>query len=120
MRMKEEAPDFPTAERTRLLIAPDVPRAAGTRQKTRQPHAPIVPETRCRRYVLVNDHLPSDANLYNFHTRHPAHNPVGVRVKLRVPAAKCTVNDGCLGFDLGGGYLPSPADALISVNLTFR
>jgi hypothetical protein len=70
--------------------------------------------------AIHNPFKPSDANLYNFHTRHPAHNPVGVRVKLRVPAAKCTVNDGCLGFDLVGGYLPSPADALISVNLTFR
>ena len=50
--MKEEAPHFPTAERTRLLVAPDVPRAAGTRQKTRQPHAPIVPETGGRRYLV--------------------------------------------------------------------
>jgi hypothetical protein len=70
--------------------------------------------------AIHNPFTLSDANLFNLYNRHPAHNPVGVRVKLRVPAAKCTVNGGCLGFDLVGGYLPSPADVLISVNLTLR
>lgn len=52
LRMTEEAPHFPAAKRTRLRVAPDVPRATGTRQKTRQPHAPIVPEMRGRRYLM--------------------------------------------------------------------
>lgn len=70
--------------------------------------------------AIHNPFTPSDANLFNLYERHPAHNPVGVRVKLRIPAVKCTANGGCLGFDIMGGYLPNPADALVSVNLTFQ
>jgi hypothetical protein len=70
--------------------------------------------------AIHNPFPPSDANLFNRDDEHPAHNPVGVRVKLRIPAVKCTVNGGCIGFDLLGGYLPSPADALVSLNVIFR
>lgn len=70
--------------------------------------------------AIHNPFTPPDADLFNLYERHPTHNPVGLRVKLRLPAVKCTVNGGCLGFDLQGGYLPSPADALASVNLTIQ
>lgn len=58
--------------------------------------------------------------VFNLSDHHPSHDPVGVRVKLGVPALKCSVGGSCLGVDLMGGYLPSPASAMFSVNATLR
>lgn len=58
--------------------------------------------------------------VFNLSDHHPSHDPVGVRVKLGVPALKCSVGGSCLGVDLMGGYLPSPASAMFSLNATLR
>lgn len=67
--------------------------------------------------AVTNPAKPDDAQLFNPYDSPPSHGPIGVRVKLRIPAIKCIANGPCLGFDVMGGYLPSPADALASINL---
>lgn len=67
--------------------------------------------------ALTNPFTPDDAGLFNLYDNHPSHGPLGVRVKLRAPAIKCIPNGPCLGVDLMGGYLPSPADATFSINV---
>jgi hypothetical protein len=61
-----------------------------------------------------------DADLFNLRDHHPSHNPLGVRLKLRVPAAKCSLDGTCVGLLLMGGYLPSPADAMFSANVEIQ
>lgn len=67
--------------------------------------------------ALTNPVTPNDSGLFNLYDHHPSHGPLGVRVKLRIPAIKCIPNGPCIGVDLMGGYLPSPADATFSVNI---
>jgi hypothetical protein len=67
--------------------------------------------------AITNPFTPRDPNLFNLRDSHPVHDPVGVRVKLRIIGAKCAANGPCVGFDLMGGYLPTPADALVSANV---
>jgi hypothetical protein len=70
--------------------------------------------------AITNPFWPSDPKLFNLSDHHPAEHPVGVRVKLRIIGAKCGPNGGCVGFDLMGGYLPTPADALVSANVVYQ
>jgi hypothetical protein len=70
--------------------------------------------------AITNPFWRSDPHLFNLYDSHPAHDPVGVRVKLRITGAKCAANGPCVGFDLMGGYLPSPADGLFSANVVLQ
>lgn len=70
--------------------------------------------------AITNPFSRPAADVFNRYNHHPSHDPVGLRVKLRIPALKCSVGGSCAGIDLMGGYLPSPADAMASVNLTFQ
>lgn len=70
--------------------------------------------------AISNPFLRPAPDVFNLSDHHPSHHPVGVRVKLRVPALQCSVGGSCLGVDLMGGYLPSPASAMFSINATLR
>ncbi len=70
--------------------------------------------------AITNPFWRADRSLFNLRDHHTTQQPVGVRVKLRVIGAKCGPNGGCFGFDLMGGYLPAPADALISANFMIQ
>jgi hypothetical protein len=66
--------------------------------------------------ALTNPFTPHAVDVFNIYEEHPAYNPVGVRVILRIPTIKCAAKGPCFGLDLMGGYLPSPADATFSIN----
>jgi hypothetical protein len=70
--------------------------------------------------AITNPFWRTDRSLFNLRDSHPAEHPVGVRVRLRLIGAKCGPNGGCVGFDLMGGYLPTPDDALISGGLVVQ
>ena len=58
-----------------------------------------------------------DGALFNGRDKHPSHDPLGVRVQLKLPAITCRVMGACLGLNATGGYLPTPSDALVNVGL---
>lgn len=70
--------------------------------------------------AITNPFWSADHSLLNLRDYHPSEHPVGVRIKLRIVGAKCGANGPCVGFDLMGGYLPTPNDALVSANLVFQ
>jgi hypothetical protein len=70
--------------------------------------------------AIANPFTPADTNLFNLYDHHPSHHPVGARVKLHIRGLKCALSGPCLGLNLMGGYLPSPSDALFSINLELQ
>jgi len=70
--------------------------------------------------AITNPFARPAPDVFKLSDRHPSHDPVGVRVRLRIPTLKCSLGGSCAGVDLMGGYLPSPADAMFSVNLTLQ
>ena len=66
--------------------------------------------------ALHNPFTVRDAGLFNIYDGHPSHDPIGFRVKIGLPTLKCIANGPCLGLDLMGGYLPTPADGMFSLN----
>lgn len=67
--------------------------------------------------AIHNPVAPVDPQLFNLYNTHPSHDPIGVRVNLRFRGVKCTDDGPCVGFNLMGGYLPSPSDGLFSANI---
>jgi hypothetical protein len=66
--------------------------------------------------ALTNPFTPHASDVFDNSNQHPSYEAVGVRVKLRVPAIKCAARGPCLGLDLMGGYLPSPAGPTFSIS----
>lgn len=70
--------------------------------------------------ALTNPFTPHDENVFDIYDEHPSYNPVGVRVTLRLPAMTCGPKGPCLGLDLMGGYLPSPAGPTFAISFLMR
>jgi hypothetical protein len=70
--------------------------------------------------AITNPFWRNDDSLFNLRDDHPAQHPVGVRAKLRIISPLCGPNGGCVGFDLMGGYLPTPTDALASASIVIQ
>lgn len=68
--------------------------------------------------VLVAPYDPPDPDLFNLYDEHPSNDRIGGRVVLKLPAITCTMLGPCFGIDMSGGYLPSPADVLVTFGLS--
>lgn len=71
--------------------------------------------------AITNPSTPHDATVFNSYDAHPSYTPIGFRTTIDIPAIRCEAQGRlCLGLNLMGGYLPSPADGTFMAGLVLR